>query len=192
MGMNPEMDFEYAMRLLLGDSADHIAGQAHIPEYRNKWLHRSVDKMLKLVDLIDTTLRHKERLVSDLNDIRSSLSRASDPSWSLVFHFFSFSGRLLGLDFFGSRINTPVYVQSPEQYYTEHIKSGGDVMQDYYDKKNFISMRRAVVQGLKAKGLNDFQVAMVLNTSEYQVKKLKKEAEANKANSADTKSPTDD
>lgn len=179
MTMNPELDFEYSMRLLLGNSADHIAGQANIPEYRNKWLRKAVDKMLKMVDSIDTTSRHKERLVSDLNSIRSSFSRAADPTWPLVFRFFSLCGRLLGFDFLGSRINTPVYHQEYNQYYTELIKSGGDVMQDYYDKKNFISIRRRLVHELKKEGLNDFQIAMVLNTSEYQVKKLRNETTAN-------------
>ena len=45
-------------------------------------------------------------------------------------------------------------------------------MQDYYDKKNAIAVRRSVVQNLKLQGLDDYKIALVLNITEYQVKKL--------------------
>lgn len=179
MGMDPEMDFEYAMRLLFGDTADHIAGQAHMTEYRNKWLRRAIDKMLKLVDKLDTSPRHRERLVGDLNGIRKSFSKAKQPSWSVVFHFFSLCGRLFGFDFSGARTSTPQYVQEPNQHYTEQMKHGGDTMQDYHDCTNFVAARaRQIVHDLKQKGFNDFQVAMVLSTTEREVKQLKREAAA--------------
>ena len=51
-------------------------------------------------------------------------------------------------------------------------------MQDYYDKKNAIAVRRHVVAHLKDQGLSDYRVALVLNTTEYEVKKLKAAAGA--------------
>ena len=62
-----------------------------------------------------------------------------------------------------------------DQHYTEVISSGGDVMQDYHDQKTSVSVRKKLVAQLKEEGLNDFQISLVLNTSEYQVKKLKNE-----------------
>ena len=48
-------------------------------------------------------------------------------------------------------------------------------MQDYYDKKNVLAVRRSLVLELKAQGFTDFKIGQVLNISEYQVKKLRKE-----------------
>ena len=53
-------------------------------------------------------------------------------------------------------------------------------MQDYYDKKKAVAVRKEVVAHLKAQGLSDYRIALVLNTTEYAVKKLRasKEVEA--------------
>ena len=48
-------------------------------------------------------------------------------------------------------------------------------MQDYNDKMSSVSVRKKLVRQLKDEGLNDFQISLVLNTSEYQVKKLRYE-----------------
>ena len=46
-------------------------------------------------------------------------------------------------------------------------------MQDYYDKKDLISLRKNIYSFLKKDGLSDFRISQVLNISEYEVKKLK-------------------
>jgi len=45
-------------------------------------------------------------------------------------------------------------------------------MQDYYDKKNTISTRKDIVNKLIKDGLSHFKIALVLNTTECQIKKL--------------------
>jgi hypothetical protein len=47
------------------------------------------------------------------------------------------------------------------------------VLQYYNDKINSVSVRKKLVCQLKDEGLSDFQISLVLNTSEYQVKKLR-------------------
>jgi DNA-binding CsgD family transcriptional regulator len=56
------------------------------------------------------------------------------------------------------------------------MSQGTDViqlMQNY--NKNSISVRKKIINQLRKEGLNDFQISLVLNTSEYQVKKLRRE-----------------
>ena len=45
-------------------------------------------------------------------------------------------------------------------------------MQDYYDKKNAIAIRRSVIQRLKSQGLDNYKIGLVLNITEYEVRKL--------------------
>ena len=47
-------------------------------------------------------------------------------------------------------------------------------MQDYYDKKDAVSARIKLAEQLKKEGLTDFKIALVLNTTEYQIKKMRK------------------
>ena len=42
------------------------------------------------------------------------------------------------------------------------------------DRRDAVSLRREVVESLKTKGLEDFKIALVLNTSEYKVKQLRR------------------
>jgi hypothetical protein len=46
-------------------------------------------------------------------------------------------------------------------------------MQGYYDEFDAVSMRQSVAQSLKQKGLNDFKIALVLNTTEHEVQALR-------------------
>jgi RPA family protein len=56
------MDFELTMRLFLGDKAYHIAGQENHDKYRREWLLKAAKKILRRVDAIETTTRHKQVL----------------------------------------------------------------------------------------------------------------------------------
>ena len=47
-------------------------------------------------------------------------------------------------------------------------------MQDYYDEKNAIAIRQKIVKQLKEEGLSDYHISLVLNVSEYQIQKLRK------------------
>jgi len=45
-------------------------------------------------------------------------------------------------------------------------------MQDYYDKNNVIAERRKLIKELKKKNKTDFELSLIFNTTEYQIKKL--------------------
>jgi len=153
------------MRLFWGDKAEHIAVQAHNTSSRNKWLRETLDKMIKIINDLDTTSQHQKSLMSEIDILKKKLSRAKQPSWNLVFHFFSLCGRLLGFDFIsGSRVNTPVYLQSQPKY-----------REDYYSEKNAISVKKRVIKELQKEGLSDFKIGLILNISEYKVKKLRRD-----------------
>jgi DNA-binding NarL/FixJ family response regulator len=48
-----------------------------------------------------------------------------------------------------------------------------ELMQNY--NRNSTSVRKRIINQLSQEGLDDFQIALVLNTSEYQVKKFRRE-----------------
>lgn len=169
------MDFELTVRLFLGEKAYHIAGQETYGNNRQRWLSKVAKKILKRLDVLDTTSRHKEMLMNDVEGLIKVLKGRTLSAWPIVYRLFRLCGRLLGFDFVrGSIVHTPVYYQNIEQYYTSEILIGGDVMQDYYDKNNAISIRKRLSEQLKNEGLTDFKIALVLNTTEYQIKKMRK------------------
>ena len=72
------------------------------------------------------------------------------------------------------RIATLCYFQTPSQYITDVISKGGDPLQDYYDEKSAITERKRLIMQLKDEGVSDYKISLIMNISEYQVKKLKK------------------
>ena len=172
---NGGMDFELTMRLFLGDKAYHIAGQESHDKYRREWLLKAAKKILLRVDAIETTTRHKQMLMTEAEKLIQSLKGQIRSPWSVVYRLFRLCGRLLGFDFVrGAIVHTPIYYQTSEQYYTSKILEGGDALQDYYDKKDAVSTRERLAKQLKEEGLTDFKIALVLNTTEYQIKKMRK------------------
>lgn len=178
--MDTAMDFEITMRILFGKKADRIASCEANLTRRKAWLQKAIRKLTKTINDLDTTVRHKSMLMADAEAISSLLKGAKEPSWELVYRFFRLASRLLGYDFVhGARCHSLLYWQSPEQHHTTHLVNGGDVMQNYYDQKDAISIRRSVVEDLKAKGFDDFKISLVLNTTESEVKKLRSNPSGN-------------
>ena len=86
-------------------------------------------------------------------------------------------GRLIGFDYHkGIRVHSLSYWQTLSQHYNPHLLAGGDGLQSYHDKKGAIEVRKSVVDWLKRQGLSDFKVALVLNTTEYEVQQLRHSA----------------
>lgn len=174
MFQDTPMEFEITMRLLFGDRADHIASSHNHHGHRNSWLRKAIRKLLRLVNDLNTTPRHKQMLMNELGGATAHLKRAKAPSWDLVYALLRLSMRLLGCDYLrGARCHTPFYWQTPAQYDTSTILQGGDVMQLHYDRSNAVALRREVVETLRNKGVSDFVISLVLNTSEYEVKQLR-------------------
>lgn len=174
-----EMLFEYTIQLFLGTKANHIAGQANSPRYRREWLNRVVRTLLKQIDGLETTPRHRQVLMASVESIPAILRTEDQPSWKLVFCLFGIIGRLMGRDFeLGARCHTLAYFQTPSQHFTADLMQNPGATPDGYDSKDAISVRRDVIANLKQKGLSDFKIALVLRTTEYEVKKLRKGLEA--------------
>ena len=172
--MDTAMHFERTMSLLFGEKAYQIASVEANPKHRREWLQRAIRKLLREVNTLNTTLHHRKVLMMELDAISELLKSAKDPSWGLIFCFLRLSSCLLGFGCpRGAKCHTPTYFQTERQYYTAHILRGGDVMQDYHDRKDAVSLRRSVIEDLKNQGFDDFKISLVINTSEYDVKLLR-------------------
>jgi hypothetical protein len=174
--MDTGMYFEMTMRLLFGDkTAYHIADSEMNPARRRVWLQRTVRKFMLLVDNLDTTPSHKSRMMTDLETIANSLKGVREPSWTLVYGLLHLCMHVLGFDSeFGVTCHTLAYWQTPAQHqHTRPRPAEGLIMQNLSDRQDVISLRRAIVADLNSKGLDDFKIALVLHTSEYEVKNLR-------------------
>jgi hypothetical protein len=162
------MEFENTMRVLFGEAAYRIAGTETNPKHRRKWLQKSLRKLLRLVDALDTRPRHKKILMAELEAVSRALREATDqPSWELVYLFLRLSVTLFGFDA-GARCYTLAYWQTPGQRDAECR----DPMWTHQERKDAISLRKEVVDQLRGKGFDDFKISLLLNTSEYAVKRL--------------------
>jgi hypothetical protein len=171
--MARHIEFEMTLRLLFGDRAKYIEGQELNAKLRASWLRKSLDKIEREVLAIDTTERHKQMLLGEVEATREAIAAKSESGWPVVYSLLRLVSRLLGYDFVrGAKCHT-AYWQSVGQNLNTVVFEGGDIMQDYYDKKNAIAARKDVVAHLKTQGLSDYRIALVLNTTEYEVKKLK-------------------
>jgi len=176
MDIGQEMLFETTIRTFLGQKAYHIASQAHSTKDRVGWYRKVFKKVVKQVQTIDTSAKHKEQMEYFGGQLLEILKGRNFNEQLFSLYLLRFTGTLLGyLSLRGSSLATPTYFQTPSQYYTQLIFNGGDTMQDYYDAHSATVVRRRLVAQLKAEGLNDFQISLVLNVTEYEVKKLRAE-----------------
>jgi len=150
------MDFELTIRMFFGDRAYGIAGTEGSPKYRSQWLRRAIQQLVKVVETVDTTERHRRMILGELAAIAEGFKPSDTPQWSVVYALVRLVGRLLGYHYVrGARCHSLVYWQTTGQHLNTAVFEGGDVMQDYYDQKNAIAVRRQVVESLRAQGLNE-------------------------------------
>ena len=173
------MHFEYTVRMFLGDKAFHIADYVHEDVEFRSWLRKCISILQKTVIELDTTTRQKEMLLQELAELKNALKvKGAKNLKEIILDLFQFSGRLLGFDgISGTRLNIPMYYQTPEQNLYEKISHGKtqeEKMQiEVLEKENTITCQKKVYTYLKEYGLNDNQIARVMNTSEHSIKKLK-------------------
>ena len=176
--MSPEYEmlFEHTIRSFLGDKAYHIAGQVHSDKSRKDWYRKSLIQVIKKIQNIESSTKHKEQLSYWSERALNELKGGSFNEVCFTLCLLRLIAVLLGL--VGVKpynIASLAYFQTPSQHYTEVIIEGGDVMQDYYDKKSTLSIRKRLIEQLKSEGNTYFEISLVLNISEYEVKKLYKE-----------------
>lgn len=174
MTHNYEMLFERTIQSLLGEKASHIAGQVHSDKSRKDWYKKALKKVVKNIQEIDSSTKHKELLAHYSEGALKALSAQPYNESVFTLYLLRLISALLG--YMGTRpyrIATPAYFQEPSQHYTEVIACGGDTLQDYYDEKDTLTIKADIINQLKQTGLNDFKISQVLNISEYQVKKIR-------------------
>lgn len=166
--------FELVVCRFLGKRAYKAADSEDFAKNRNEWLRKVGRKILTEVDKLDTHDEHKKQLHLFAGTFRKELGRKEPNDRVLLYSALGLCAALLGLcSDRGAKFTSPVYSRTAEQYYTELILSGGDALQDYYDKKNVVEIRRKIIRSLKSEGIDDFHIGLTLNLSEYQVKKLR-------------------
>lgn len=171
-----EMLFETTIRSFLGDKAYHIAGQVHVERHRKEWYRKALKRVIAKIQSIDTPTRHKEQLALWSERALDTLGQKNYRETEFALCLLRLTGALLGFaGVRGANIVTLMYYQTPDQHFTEAIISGQDMSQYYDNQKNSVSIQKKLVAQLKGEGLRDYQIALVLNMSEYQVKKLKNE-----------------
>ncbi len=168
-----EMLFEETIRSFLGDRAFHIAGQAHCKKSRKEWYRKVIKKIIRKIRQVESSTTHKERLA---HWSEQSLLALKHPYNEIKFTLCLL--RLLNV-LLGYRggvkphsIATLAYFQTPSHVFTEAIIEGRDELQDDY--VSTLSIRRKLIGQLKEEGKTDFEISLVLNLSEYEVKKLRR------------------
>lgn len=173
-----EIDFEYAVRQFLGKKAYGIAGMMQNESSFRRELRKCVSVMRKQIDRLDTTIRHRERLMHEVEELDDLLkAKKSDNQKEIIVQLFWLVSRLLGFDAVSGLVyNQPFYHQHLPQFIDEQVSWGkkkhfGDTFKEH--KENIITLRKETYRILKNKRLSDQVIAGVLGTSEYQIKKLK-------------------
>ncbi len=176
MSQDLDMFFETTIRSFLGDKAYHIAGTAYSEKNRKQWYKEVLKTIIKRIQEIDTNTRHKEMLMSLCNRTLDAMGHRKNNELEFSLCMLRLVGMLLGFTSStrGAIINTPIYHQTYDQHYTEEILKGNDEMQSYHDKQNTITERQKIINELKKQGKTDFELSLIFNTTEYQIKKLRK------------------
>ena len=110
----------------------------------------------------------------DTQDAINAIPKQTEPTWEFALSLLSLCSRFLGYDYLGYRTNTPMYFQSDNQRFTQNlIECDEDAFRNM--ERDAITVRAQVCIDLKSQGVDTFTIALALNTSEYQIKKIIRE-----------------
>ena len=169
-----EMLFETTIRSFLGEKAFHIAGHVHSEKRRRTWYRKVLKKVVREAHAVDSSTLHQEAIVSSSERALASLNDRTLNEVRLTLYLLRLVGALLGfVQIKPYRIATLAYFQTPSQEFTEQILRGDGAVDDHHESA--LSIRRRIVGQLKDEGRTYFEISLVLNCSEYHVKKLWKE-----------------
>jgi hypothetical protein len=181
MSIDPQMDFEVAMRQWFGEKAWGIAGSAYSPATRNKWLRKWIQAITVEIQELDTDANHKHRLLSIVDSIERGIRGSKDPQWAHIFSLLELVAALFGrLDVSGRQSRRPFYAY--EDFY-QYIDSGENIPElgRLNDRPTILSARLEAVSYLEGRGMPLWRIAQALNTTVYQLKKLRAELGDQKA-----------
>ncbi|MFH1670390.1 MAG: hypothetical protein ABIA92_02275 [Patescibacteria group bacterium] len=166
------MRFEHLLCQVLGRKIGYqTAGAAGNAKYYRQYIKKVICKFKKRADELEMDTRLKEVLFVYLNTMENRLSKLKKIDMNallLVDALFVISYLLgyEGLD--GGTPRTPIYTQTLLQYV---FSRDSDPIEQ---RVNLIKTRAEVIQQLKSEGLSTPQIAFILNTTDYEVKKLSK------------------
>lgn len=171
------ISFEYAIRQFLGDKAHGIAGaERDESSFRNE-LRSCIPVMRKRIKELDTTTRHKEMLMGEVDTLGDLLKvRKGGTEKEIIVKLFWLISRLFGFDAISGRVyNQPFYHQYFHQFIEDQVSWGkrdyGSVLRG--QRLNIITLKKDTYRFLAGKGLPDQLIAEVMNTSDYHIKKIK-------------------
>ena len=187
-GIGCEMLFEQTIRLFLGDEAFHIAAHVRNDALRKKWYRKVLKKAIEKIQQIESTSTHEKALEQWSGRALEALSQRPYSETVFANCILGLVGTMLG--YFGprpSRIVTPAYFQTESQYLTEDRIEGGDGSRLWYEENNVFSIREKLVEKLKSENKTHFEISLILNISEYKVKKIIREirSEHNRSHDSD-------
>lgn len=113
-------------------------------------------------------------MLGEIEAFATCVKPSAQPNWTMIYRLLRLVFRLLGFDNVrGARCHTVEYWQNTLQRLNSVVFDGGDIMQDYYDKKNAIALRREAANALRTAGHPEHMIALALNTTEYELRMLR-------------------
>src|SRR3990170_108706 len=91
---NYSIPFEIAMMHFFGELAHHLAEKYKNKTEVKKWYKKAIKKMLKLAHTIDTTIEHKEKIISSIEMLEKQFKHIFDDKDDIIITFFSICGIL--------------------------------------------------------------------------------------------------
>lgn len=171
-------DFELTMRLFFGDRARHLEESAMPPKDRNKWLRSAFKRITKDFGQLDSSPEHRDSLLLEAGYLNTSGLpgfEGAGPTWGLVYSLLRIIGYLLGYGLCeGRKFYTAVWWQDRGQYYVSKALRGKGWFEFSRDHRTAVARRAEIAEKLRNDGLDDFQISLVLNTTDYEVKKLRR------------------
>jgi hypothetical protein len=170
--IKPFMLFESTMKQFFGNKADRIQDSASDLNSIKKWLIKATKEIIKKIDKIDTATRHKKMLLNDAENLLDDLKDFERNKTNVILQLFSLCSKLFGYDYQkGITYHTPFYYQTNAQHWNENLIKENNY---FRNEKNVMEIRKKIISELKKQGLDNYHISIVFNTSEYQIKKLRK------------------
>lgn len=165
--------FERLVQSFLGKNknTENIAGEAHNPKMRRQRFCKIIKKITIKIDKLDTNSTHKSTLQMIMTSLATCTKNNKNNDWEMACRLFQLCGALLGLSPRGINLWTPAYFQDTNQFFNNDIEQS----LDGEHKSTILYEQIKIIKNLLKDGHNTFTIARILNTSEYAIKKIKRE-----------------
>jgi len=179
------MNFEFAMREILGDKAYHSAASASNPMCIKKICKKALNKIKERIDNIVTMdERLRATLFLEISDLEKEISKIDKENndWEIISILFRIIAKLLGYDWLSGKVcREVIYYQTKDQMYHDYIHdyTAAENRRKKYDTLGeesdeiYLKRYKEVIR-LKEEGFHPNQIARIMNTSEYAVKQMLK------------------